>query len=98
MQASWNCVGLAGPAGSAAGVWAGRTIAAPAVAAVAKRKKDRRGISRVDMIRTPEGYQTNFVMPGMATGGSGSGPHSYLGGERSSFEFMACSQVITCPV
>ncbi len=43
-------------------------------------------------------HQTKGVTPGTATGGSGSGPHSYLGGERSSFEFNACSQVMACPV
>src|SRR5271157_3278156 len=105
MQAIWNCVGLADPAdsgglaGSAADVSAGRARAAPAAAAVAMRKKDRRGISRVDI---DDGslmfHQTNGVTPGTATGGSGSGPHSYFGGDRSSFEFSACSQVMTCPV
>ena len=40
----------------------------------------------------------NFVTPGTATWAYLSGPHSYLGGDRSSFEFMAMSQVIFRPV
>src|SRR5262245_31917327 len=40
----------------------------------------------------------NFVTPGTATGAYGSGPHSYLGGDRSSFEFSAICQVIFIPV
>ena len=34
----------------------------------------------------------------MAAGGAGSSPQSYFGGVRSSFEFIAWSQVIACPV
>src|SRR5262249_40056632 len=41
---------------------------------------------------------TNFVRPGTATGGVGSGPHAYAGGVRSSFDASACSQVISLPV
>src|SRR5262245_11771373 len=43
-------------------------------------------------------FYTNFVTPGTATGAYFSGPHSYLGGDRSSFEVIAMSQVIFCPV
>ena len=43
--------------------------------------------------------QMNSVLPGMATGGSGSFTfQSYLGGDRSSFEFRAISQVMGLPV
>src|SRR5262249_53733542 len=45
----------------------------------------------------PSDY-TIFVTPGTATGAYFSGPHSYLGGDRSSFDFIAMSQVIFCPV
>src|SRR5579859_500847 len=42
---------------------------------------------------------TNFVTPGTAIGGSGSfTSQSYRGGDRSSFEFRALSQVISWPV
>jgi hypothetical protein len=40
----------------------------------------------------------NFVTPGMGTGGSGRAIQSYLGGDRSSFEFIAWSHVMTLPV
>ena len=44
-------------------------------------------------------FQMNFVTPGIATtevGGFAS--QSCPSGERSSFEFMICYQVIACPV
>jgi hypothetical protein len=41
---------------------------------------------------------TTFVLPGMATCGVGSGPHSYRGGDKSSFEWNACSHVTRWPV
>ena len=39
----------------------------------------------------------NFT-PGTATSGVARSPHSYRGGVRSSLEFQAMSQVISCPV
>ncbi len=40
----------------------------------------------------------SLVKPGMAIEGVAIGPHSYFAGVKSSVEFMACSQVTTCPV
>src|SRR5207237_10719216 len=46
----------------------------------------------------PSSYP-NWVTPGTATGGTASDTsQSYRGGDRSSLEFSACSQVIAWPV
>src|SRR6266542_733146 len=42
--------------------------------------------------------QANFVTPGLATAGIGSGPNSYFWGFSSSLECRAMSQVMTLPV
>ena len=43
-------------------------------------------------------HALNFVIPGRATWATGSGPNSYLGGDKSSFELSAWSQVMSWPV
>src|SRR5437764_1217319 len=61
--------------------------------AASPRKREYEEVSRA-----AQGH-TNFVTPGTATGGTGSGTsQSYRGGDRSSFEFIAISQVIALPV
>ena len=48
--------------------------------------------------RFDDGVHANAVTPGIATVGSESGPHSYAGGVKSSFDASACSQVMVLPV
>ena len=48
--------------------------------------------------RGVETAQTNCVRPGLATAAFGASPHSYLAGDRFSFEFRHWSQVSVWPV
>ncbi len=57
--------------------------------------RDREHMSQIGARAGNPDRQMNFVVPGTAIGGVASGPHSYFGGERSSLEFIAISQVMS---
>lgn len=50
------------------------------------------------LLAAQDRLQVNGVCPGMATGGTGNGPHSSFSGTRISLELSACSQLTTLPV